>query len=125
MKKDRTSGASRIVWGVLFLALGTVLMLERTHFLVVGSIWRFWPVGMIGMGLGKLVQHQGIEGLQSGLWLVVLGGWFLVVNFGILGLTIKSSWPMLAVAFGAYLIWQALMPARTKVEAGQEVRHDQ
>lgn len=124
MSERKTFSAARLVWGLLLVVVGAILMLDRMNVLVVGSVWRFWPVGMIGMGLGKLLQHQGIEGLQSGLWLMVLGGWLLVVNFGVFGLSIRNSWPILTVAFGAYLVWQALMPP-PRADEKQEVRDEE
>ena len=69
-----SSGAP--VWGILFLLIGIVLLLQTTNVLpwdLWGTLWRFWPVIIIVIGLAIILRHTNIW-LVSLLTLVILGG---------------------------------------------------
>jgi len=67
--------ASAPVWGVFLLFLGIVFLLQTTGFLpwgLWGTLWRFWPVLIIIIGVGILLRRYNV-------WLVSL---LILVMFG-------------------------------------------
>jgi len=48
-----------LIWGVLFIVVGAILLLETMHVRVWHYLWRFWPVIFIIWGANKL--YYGIK----------------------------------------------------------------
>lgn len=70
------------VWGIFLLFLGIVFLLQTLNVLpweLWGTLWRFWPVLIILIGLGFLL-------VRFNVWLV--SGVVLVLLFGCLGIAI-------------------------------------
>jgi hypothetical protein len=64
------------IWGIFFLLLGIVLLLQTLNVLpwgLWGTLWRFWPAIIIVIGLALILRHTSIW-LVSLLTLVILGG---------------------------------------------------
>ncbi len=55
INKNRDS----LVWGIILIAIGTVVLLETLHIRVWHYVWRFWPVIFIIWGANKL--YYGIK----------------------------------------------------------------
>jgi hypothetical protein len=123
-RMEGRSNAARIVWGLLLIAAGILFMAKQLE-LVAGSVlWRFWPLGIVALGLHRILQFQGGESIPGGLYLLAVGSWLLVVNLGLFGLSVGNSWPVLVIAAGIWLIGGAL---RSHGAAGvaKEVGHEQ
>ena len=72
-KQQQTVGAP--IWGVFLLFLGVVFLLQTLDILPWGiweTLWRFWPVLIIIIGLGILLRHYNVW-LVSLLTLAILG----------------------------------------------------
>jgi hypothetical protein len=50
--------------------------------------------------------------------LMMTGLWFLVVNFGIFGLTYHNAWPLLIVGVGLSIMWRAFLDERAPAGDG-------
>ena len=75
------------VWGVFLLFLGTVFLLQTLNILpwsLWGTLWRFWPVLIIAIGLGILLRHYNP-------WLI--STLILVLFFACLGIAIWQYGP--------------------------------
>jgi hypothetical protein len=77
--------ASRIFWGSLFLSLGVLFFLKNAfeRELTLPSLWRFWPLLIIVVGLLLMIKQAGVRAVlagAAGLWL----GWliYFVATFG-------------------------------------------
>ena len=70
------------MWGVVLLFLGIVFLLQSLDVLpwaLWGTLWRFWPVLIIGIGVGVLLR-------RFNLWLV--SALILALLFASLGIAI-------------------------------------
>ena len=77
------------VWGIFLLFLGVVFLLQTFNVLpwgLWGTLWRFWPVLLIVIGLSILLR-------RSNPWLV--GALILVLLFASLGIAICQYGPSL------------------------------
>ena len=70
----------RTLIGVLIICAGTAFLLQNFGYLENIDVWDFWPVLLILLGLGHLVQPSGSRQVFSGVILVTIGGLFLVDN---------------------------------------------
>lgn len=117
------SAAPRLVLGATLMALGALLTLDRLRFVTLRPIWRLWPLTLVGLGLSKFLQPQDARPSQGGLWLIIVGAWLLINNFGVLGLSFGTSWPLLLIGFGAALVLQAVFRPH-RPDTAEEVRHE-
>jgi hypothetical protein len=94
---------------VLILA-GAALLLENQELIQVGPLWRFWPLIVIGLGIAKFTRAQSREDQGSGMFLALIGIWFLVSVLHLWDLTFHDTWPAVFIAFGASMLWKGLPP---------------
>jgi hypothetical protein len=88
----------------LLIAIGVIFLLSNIGILDTNgweTIWQFWPVILIVIGLDNLWQREGIVGATL---LVGAGVIFLLSNFGMLALdpwqVLIRLWPLLLIAVG-------------------------
>jgi len=106
----------RIFFAVFLIAAGTLLFLGSLGLLPIHNFWDLVPIGMIALGLVRLLQSGRRSGRFYGALLIVFGSLFLLVNLGILHIRARDgSWPMsiLFIVFGIGLLIKTL-------ESGQE-----
>ena len=72
-------------WGVFFIVAGSIPVLVQAGVLdpeVVRRVWQLWPLILIGIGLGLILQRTraGIIGglIVSATFGILVGGWFAV-----------------------------------------------
>lgn len=101
--------ASRVgfIWGFMIAAIGVALLLDHMGFIRVGSLWRFWPLILVGFGIGHALTPSN---RVFGFILIVVGALFQLNNLGITHLGIGDLWPLAIIAVGLLLMWGALKP---------------
>jgi hypothetical protein len=74
-EKEPQRVVSAPVWGIFLLFLGIVFLLQTSGILpwgLWGTLWRFWPVLIIIIGIGILLRGRNVW-LVSLLILAILG----------------------------------------------------
>jgi hypothetical protein len=92
---------SQLVFGIVLIALGLIFLGERQHLVPIVDIGRLWPVLLIILGAGRFTAPREDGSHRNGLWLVFIGGLFLLNNYNIFPL--QESWPLFIVAGGLSL----------------------
>lgn len=97
-----------LVWPIILILLGGIFLLNNLGIIdnvTWQSIWRFWPLLFIAIGLDGLFRRNEIVGP---VFMIGLGGVFLLSNFGVLlwGAwdTLWRLWPLLIIAIGLEII---------------------
>lgn len=101
------SSRTGLVWGALIVAVGVALLLDHMGFIVIGSLFRFWPMILVFFGVGHLFSPP------SRIWgviLIAVGILFQLNNLGIAHFRFADMWPVAIIAIGILLIWNALRP---------------
>ena len=65
-------------WGVFFILLGAIPLAVQAGLLTAAQVadwWRFWPLILVGIGLGLLLRRTSFEGL---------GGLVVAATFGVM-----------------------------------------
>jgi hypothetical protein len=109
---DDQSAPTRMIAGLMIMAVGIVLALGRLGILRVDDdVWpHLWPLLLIAFGLGKLLTLRP-DGTRRGGALLLIGVWLLLNELDIW--RASDSWPLFLVAFGIRIVWNAVMvPAR-------------
>jgi hypothetical protein len=113
--------SDQIFWGLLFIAAGTILLLQRLG--ISDFEWtmrRFWPVIVIVIGAPKLFHSKTV---WSALWIVAVGVWLQMVTLHISGFTYASSWPLLLILLGAGMIVRTIAGSARRGNAEQGDHH--
>lgn len=127
MAVKRGERAGAITGGVILLTLGLLFLSGELGFGDIRSLWRYWPLVLVAIGLGKLAMGEGEERL-GGLTELFLGAAFLAITLHWWDLSWGSGWPLLVVAVGAAMVLRSLFAPRPRRPASgaavvEEERH--
>jgi hypothetical protein len=101
---------SRVTTGVILIVLGLIFLGERQHLVPAIDLGRLWPLILIILGLGRFLAKTEDGKHRGGIWLMFIGGLFLLHTFGIF--TIHQSWPLFIVAGGLSILFGRRRGAR-------------
>jgi predicted membrane protein len=101
---------SSVLFGVMLTLLGVALLLDNLGFLEFRDIWRFWPVILIAMGVGRILAARRPSGWIWGGIFILGGGLMLARNFNFLSFHIDGRLvgPLLLIGFGLMMLVRAL-----------------
>lgn len=72
---------------------------------------RYWPLIVVALGIlrmGAPSRHGRSSSTRTGAWLVYIGLWGLVSEFHMFGFDFRTSWPLLVVGAGVFIVWRAV-----------------
>ena len=98
-----------VIGAVVFIVVGSVLLLEKLGYLPWGFAIHFWPMIFVVIGVVKLVYAGG---RPTGLVLIGLGVILQLNEMGITHLNFWDLWPVLIIIAGVAMLWQALTRSR-------------
>jgi hypothetical protein len=99
----------RILFGSLLIVLGLVFIMRNVGLIEHVPLARFWPVILMLIGIGRLLQAENGKERWDGVWLLVLGMWFQCVTLHVFDMTYRNSWPLLLILGGIHMSGKALM----------------
>jgi predicted membrane protein len=101
VKRDR----GPVIGGVVFIVVGTVLLLEKLGYAPHGFTLQFWPTIFIVIGLVKIVYAGG---RATGAVLIAAGVLLQLTEMDIIHVNVWDLWPVLIIIAGAAMLWQAI-----------------
>jgi len=119
--ESRGSGMTpRVVFGLLVVAFGIAMMLDNLDIIQAGEIMRYWPVGMIVVGVSYLLRTDSRSERMFGGILTVIGAVLLSESLFHYELDIWRFWPLAIVLFGVLMVIKAFHPQDSpdKVQVG-------
>lgn len=102
--KKRSYFNTRIVIGLLIIAAGVLLLMKSLGFGTDYNVGDFWPVILIVIGLGKILQPKEYRQLYWGLVITAIGTLFLLNNLGYIHFWFKDLWPILLILLGIEIL---------------------
>ena len=106
MPPNNRNMTPKFIIGVFLVLIGVVLALDQLGVVQANHLLRFWPAGLIILGLVHLQRRERQSSLR-GLVLIVVGGWLLLNTLGLVSLDLWGFiWPLLLVFFGARIMMQ-------------------
>jgi predicted membrane protein len=108
MRTAPTPVTPQLVFGLFVMALGVVLGLDSLGIADAGYIIRFWPVGLVMLGV--MIASRGESHARFwGFFWVIVGSWLLLRSLGIVRVGFwQLFWPMVLVWIGGSLILKQL-----------------
>ena len=95
---------TRILIGLVVIAVGALLLLDRLNVGVDIRFRDYWPTLIILIGIVKLLQPGPSRQTFWGLTLLGIGGLFQLNNFGIIDFWFDDLWPILIILAGIAII---------------------
>ncbi len=111
-----------ILIGLAVIFAGVALLLENIGHGLGFSIWRYWPLLIILVGLSKILQPRQYRHPYAGLFLVGLGTLLQLDQLKVLGdFKIWNLWPVLVIFAGFSIIKGAFFhPCKEDGTAGRK-----
>jgi predicted membrane protein len=100
--------AGRLALGLVVIAIGVLFTLDRLGYVDAGDFWEYWPVLLVAIGIGRVLQPRGTHERGFGLVLILFGVWFLLSNLDVIHYTFGDVWPVLLVVLGIMMVWRAI-----------------
>ena len=100
--------ASRLFLGLVVITLGLAALLDNLGVIAIGSVWRFWPLIFVAVGLARLLRPADQPGRWAGFVFVLIGLWLLLDNLGLMPWRLRDLWPVILLLIGARLVWGAM-----------------
>ena len=104
-----------MIGGIVFIAVGTLLLLEKLGYLPNGFALRFWPMIFIVVGLVKITCSGG---RATGAVLVAVGVILQLNEVGLLHVNVWDMWPLLLIIAGGAMLWQTMVKEKPAVSDG-------
>jgi predicted membrane protein len=104
MCNGRGFNLGRIIFGLIVLALGVIFTLDSLEVIESGNVLRFWPVILIAVGLGKILQPRAAGGKFFGLILAIVGTLLLLRTFEVIPWSVWDFWPLILVLLGLSIL---------------------
>ncbi|UCH96635.1 MAG: hypothetical protein JSV88_07240 [Candidatus Aminicenantes bacterium] len=103
-KKKRSYFNVRLVIGLLITAAGILLLLDSLDIGFDVNVGDYWPVILIVIGLGKILQPKEHRQLYWGIIIMTVGNLFLLNNLGYIHFWFDNLWPILLILVGIEII---------------------
>lgn len=115
---EKQKRVSRIVFGVLLIALGVAFTLDNMGLFEAGRLSGYWPLLLLAMGLPSLTAPKDGGDPVWGVVLTALGGFFLARKFDVIEWSYWDVWPAFLLLAGLTLIVQSFLQRRGSRQAG-------
>ncbi len=101
-KSMRQGNHTGLVPGLVLVIVGTIFLLDHLGIIHGETLWKFWPLAIVAVGLIKFVK----EGDRViGIGCILVGGLLLLNKLGLIGLSWGTLWPFILIVIGASMIW--------------------
>lgn len=101
---------SRIFWGLIFIVVGVLFLLDQVGEIDVGHIFsRYWPAIFILIGVSMLIAND-FKSTGPAVFFILFGAFFLLMDMRIFDRPVwHYFWPLLIIGLG---VWILVRPAR-------------
>jgi len=97
--------------GLIVLVIGLLMLVDRVNYFDVSAMQLFPGMVLIALGLARMAladvdraAERRANPVRHGLWLMTVGTWLILNALHVFGLTYRTSWPLLLIASGAFII---------------------
>jgi len=104
-----------LMFGLLIILVGVVFTLDNLNIAHAEDYLRYWPAGLIAIGLAKLWQDRREQGSSiGGVIFTLVGTWLLFDTLGYVDANPIDFWPLLLVFIGTVIVWQGIRGRRQR-----------
>jgi len=97
----------QMIFGLMIVALGVIFTLDNLEIIDARDYLRFWPAGLVAIGVLKLWQaSKDGHGWFGGLFFVGIGAWMLIEQVVYITVDVRDILPLFLVFIGGYMVWR-------------------
>ena len=108
----------QMIFGLMIVALGVIFTLDNLEIIDARDYLRFWPAGLVAIGMLKLWQaSKDGHGWFGGLFFVGIGAWMLIEQVVYITVDVRDILPLFLVFIGGYMVWRGFGGHRRERES--------
>ena len=115
MEHDQRHSYGHLGVGLFLLVAGIALMLDKFDIFNAGPVWHYWPIIIIAIGLGKLLDAQFTREYRKACSTLFIGAWLFISELHIFGLDYHNSWPILLIGIGIGMLLKSIYPEHIRI----------
>ena len=117
---SRRGPTVQMIFGLMIVALGVIFTLDNLEIIDARDYIRFWPAGLVAIGMLKLWQaSRDGHGWFGGLVFVGIGAWMLIEQVVYITVDVRDLMPLFLVFIGGYMVWRGFGgPRRERTSDG-------
>lgn len=98
---------TQVLIGLMIIVLGVLFTLGNLNIIDAEQYLRYWPAGLVALGLLRLwhAARDG-HGWFGGLLFVAVGTWMLIERITYIRIDAREIFPLFLVFVGGYLVWR-------------------
>jgi hypothetical protein len=100
---------SKLVFGLLLLFVGIAGFFDAIDWWEIGSLWSWWPVGLIAIGLSNEISALRQRNSDGGSVMIAIGVWLLIGTHHFFGLNPRTAFPVGVAIFGLGMLLHAIV----------------
>jgi len=102
--RDRERHGAGVFSGLLFLALGVLLLIGNMDLYPLRPLLsQWWPMLLVLIGIKHLIVFRGPQAFIGALFWMGAGGLFLASTLGYVGTSVPAMvWPVVLIWFGVF-----------------------
>lgn len=117
----------QLVLGLLVIVVGIIFTLDNFGYIYADKFLRFWPLGLMAIGVAKIAQANSSPGRLAGFVFLLGGALLLLDSLSEGDFDPFRYWPLILIFIGGLLVWQALTqssdePEERELDANSYVR---
>jgi hypothetical protein len=94
----------QMMWGLVLIVLGIIFLLDRLYIVDAETLWHYWPLLLVVVGINQTIGYPTARQFRNGLWTIFTGLWLFAVFEGLFGLTFRNSWPLFLLVWGVLMV---------------------
>lgn len=102
----------QVMWGLVLIAIGAIFLLDRMDVLDMRSMWHYWPLLLVVVGINQTIGYPSAREFRNGLWTVFVGLWLFAVLENLFGMTWSNSWPLFILMGGLQMVLTPVIARR-------------
>ncbi len=104
---ERPRVTVQALFGLMVIAVGVLFTLDNLEIIDAREYLRYWPAGLVAIGLLKLYHAaRGGRGWFGGLFFVSIGAWMLIERIVYFRIDARDVVPLFLVFLGGYMVWR-------------------
>jgi len=104
---ERPRVTVQALFGLMVIVVGVLFTLDNLEIINAREYLRFWPAGLVAIGLLKLYHAaRGGQGWMGGLFFVSIGVWWLIEGIVYIRIDGRQILPLFLVFLGGYMVWR-------------------
>jgi hypothetical protein len=104
--RSRERHGAGVFTGLLFLALGVILLIGNMDLYPVRPLLsQWWPLLLVLIGVKHLIVFRGSQAWLGGFFWMATGALFLASTLGFVGTAVPTLvWPVVLIWFGVFTV---------------------